>query len=87
MMKSPSLFTNKTLAYTDHKITRRFPTGAALPPFISLPNIKEIETSRPRRPPLPPCPAALGELYPLHGPSKNAGPWIASCAILVPLRF
>lgn len=23
----------------------------------------------------------------LHGPSKNAGPWIASSAILVPLRF
>ena len=86
-MKSPSLFTNKTLAYTDHKITRRFPTGAALPPFISLPNIKEIETSRPRRPPLPPCPASRGGLYPLHGPSKNAGPWIASSAILVPLRF
>ena len=34
-----------------------------------------------------PCPATLGELYPLHGPSKNAGPWIASSAILVPLRF
>ena len=23
----------------------------------------------------------------LQRPSKNAGPWIASCAILVPLRF